>query len=313
METAAEACSAPVRYKLSGKIGNYGLLVPALSFVVAMLLGFVLGVLQPLIGSGRARIAVALAAGAGVGGAVYLLARLLKCRNTRLVQFTALGAGVLTLYVAAAVLCNRALTAVGGLPPSFGALLLNPAELWTSLDLVSVSGVIVDVRGRPYSSGGLWMNWVITAACVVVGPVCAAWRIVQSIFCENCECWLEYKRMTMRFEVPDEFSLIDRLMIGDLAALLELTPGKPLKVMQKFVKLDYVMCGTCGDMGTYQIVTINRKNKKGIESALSHPMVLTAENVRVLGLLLEKERQQPKPKIPVAPLKRSPLGKKRNP
>lgn len=277
-----------VRYRHSGKVGRAPFVFLLLTMILYAIPSYLYGLLSIHIGYMKLKIVILVILGMGLGYATVWLARRRRCRSTFFtVLAAALGSAVGT-YVGVAVFMETVM-ALGGTkaaPFTFGALVADPDHWWNTLNLIDKLGIFTR-RGRTLSGWSLWIDWGFELGSFWFSALGVAWAtILSKPFCEECELWLDIEKSALLFDPPTDGAVRERLVRGDLSALQETAKLEPVQTGMAHIRLDYVLCKQCGNMGTYRIMAVDPENKKEPEAKLSKLMLFTPQAVQILGGLM---------------------------
>lgn len=243
-------------HQLSGRLGFATVLVPAIGLVAAIVVSFVYAYANVYIPLGG-YISLFLVGGFAfiVGTVVAHAGKLAKCRSVRFMQAMGALVGLVGLYVSWGVFIYALFTKMGmkGIP-GLGEVLASPSGIWQAVVMINAEGWY-SIAGMTPSGIVLWIFWAIEAAVVVGGvALIAATGIVDEVFCEECQQWVE-GGVHVDLTYPVDQALWNQACAGDIAVLeqLEATQQYP------FVRVTPHGCESCDSTSGYHLSEINLK------------------------------------------------------
>jgi hypothetical protein len=289
--SSVPSTATPVRYRLSGQLGKSPLVLLVAAMVVFALPSYVYGMFTMHIPYVKAKILLTGLLGAGLAAAVIWIARKLHCRSVFFSSVAVLLGCAAGVYVGVAAYMESLLATVKNPALQFQAFVRDPSHWWSTLNAIAGSGMFTR-HNRPLSAWEMWVDWGFELSCFLGLAVTVGWLgLVSKPYCEECRQWLELQKATLRFGLAPNDAILKRLKSGDISAMLELPVVDSLKIVPAFLRLDYVLCKTCGNMGTYRIVSVGT-GQNGKEENISKLMLMTPETMPVLASLLAREKTE---------------------
>ena len=260
----------------------YMLLFGALGATLAgVLWGFVDGIFG---GSGGLLVYVgwflAFIPGVVAGGLVVLGAKVGKVRNTWVVVFVGLLAGLLTEYVQW-VIWLRAFEK---------GLAYGPFELWATMQSVAHTGLQWTGKNGVHtdSGGGLYFRWIVEGLMIVAPAPLTAYAGSKSLaFCEHCCRWAEEKQKYPPLHaVKDRGAFKSHLEQGDISVLKTLK--KSHDEFGDFTEVHLTKCPACEETAFLNVDAVRvhrneKRKKKREEETLLQNLVLSGEQYRTLN------------------------------
>jgi hypothetical protein len=290
----------PQPYRLSGQRDSRSWLLFAAVPPSAFVFGACCGQFEPHVESMKLKFLIAAGIGLALGGACFWLSKELNCRSVRFITIASATSALCLVYSTACAMASEIvqITSITA-PVSYWDLLLNPLLLQNTLSKIAAAGVFFS-GSRPASPGSLWAEWGIRGICtiiVVIATTITAFR--QLVYCETCRRWLDIKRKSFRFPNPADKADAARLLAGDLSVLRDQAQQRaPFPNNPPYVRLDFVVCGICGNTGVYRLASIvvadewkNPDTPQPKEAHVTPLMELTPDAASCLGALLARDRE----------------------
>ena len=294
-------------YSPSGKLGNGLLLMPVAGALSATVLGVVYGYINnynPLI---YIQFFATLFYGAGVGYVLKKAIEWSKCRSVDATFLIGGTTGLFALYAAWAgfeyVLLNRSLS-TGVTGPTLFQLFSSPRAVWNIAWGINETGWFTLFHSNTQLSGIiLTLFWIVEAAIIVGITVIIPLGFVRGhVFCEDCSVWCKEKKDLARFGFARSPEVKQRLVDGDLTALVEL-PTEEVLLNQPYIRVDSQSCEQCKGTAAFSATEITpEKDKEGKweekEKELAGPMLYTDDDmVKLAEILSNRTKHAPQAAI----------------
>lgn len=152
-------------------------------------------------------------------------------------------------------------------------LILNPDELLTAINLVSITGAW-NIFGWTPTGLSIYLIWAIEALIVIGGCTLVAYGYVQvQPFCEKCSQWVENAQTITGYQaIEDEKDFTRKLEEGqlDMVSSLQKAPDTSLKSTE--IEINH--CGSCDESNYLSLTTVNVSvDDKGKESKDSNKFI----------------------------------------
>lgn len=183
---------------------------------------------------------------------IYVLVRISKCRNTRIVKLFACCLSFFAVYYKAFYFISASQNENIFLGDF--SLLLNPTLIFQELNVLS-QDIYDTVFGIQITGWIIWLFWIFQASGIlVIGYLTGKYSTFEQVFCENCERWTQLElRIMLEYESEEE---LQSILESDISHLLTLTPTSDFMDQHILVNID--KCKECD-----ATITLNIDKKVG--------------------------------------------------
>ena len=184
---------------------------------------------------------------------IYVLVRISKCRNTRIVKLFACFLSFFSVYYKAFYFILASQNEHNIFLGDF-SLLLNPTHIFQELNVLS-QDIYDTVFGIQITGWIIWLFWILQASGILaIGYLTGKYSTFEQVFCENCERWTQLElRIMLEYESEEE---LQSILESDISHLLTLTPTSDFMDQHILVIID--KCKECD-----ATITLNIDKKVG--------------------------------------------------
>lgn len=273
------------KYTASGRIGTSMLTFPVVGIIAVVVLAAAYAFGSTYNPSEKLAALLPFVGGAAMGGAMYLGARMGKCRSAMFTFLASLVFSVIFVYVLWGFFVYALVWRSDGAKDVSIIKCFDPLVIYYAMDSIVEVGWF-ERSGHAVTGNSFWGKWVAEALIIIVtGAMVPAVAILDKPFCEKCGKWMAKTMGALNFRpVPDQETLT-RIAQGDLAALLSLEPAEPTADAR--LRLDLWRSEDPEGGGVYQLTFVNKvTGKKGKtqenEKQFSEMLLLTPEELRMI-------------------------------
>lgn len=184
---------------------------------------------------------------------IYVLVRISKCRNTRIIKLLACCLSFFAVYFKAFYFISASQNEHNIFLGDF-SLLLNPTLIFQELNVLS-QDIYDTVFGIQITGWIIWLFWIFQASGIlVIGYLTGKYSTFEQVFCENCNRWTQLElRIMLEYESEEE---LQSILESDISHLLTLTPTSDFMDQHILVNID--KCKECD-----ATITLNIDKKVG--------------------------------------------------
>lgn len=256
--------STSLYYEESGKVPPGGPVIALLiGILTAALLSFVYAYAVSYIPFIYLNFLLTAGLGLAVGVAVAMGASLGKIRNLKVV----LALVVVTALIACYASWVFTIYVWGGAE----VLILNPADLWTIIQVAAEVGVWT-LKGSTPTGAALYAVWGIEAAVIIgVSVFSAAGAYPTEPFCEACNEWTKVVELTGRLGHPEDFeAFVKGLESKNYSVLTDLRNTEATNPVK--MKVDLLDCPSCSKVHyltiTLMITALDEDGKEEVKETI---------------------------------------------
>jgi len=245
-------------YKESGKFSPIGVVTTiGGSALVALVLGAIYAYATWYIPIIYLNALLTAALGFGIGLSAGWLAKAGKIRNTWLMMFLGIVAGLLALYFQWVFWVGIQFKDVEG-----AGLIWSPFTLWEIIKAIGAEGVWGMGDDENTVKGFmLWLIWVIEAAIIVIVAWFSSCIFAGGLFCEGCNEWAAKKEGAVKLALTDQ--------LGGSIQSIEEGYLEPLTTLPRaghsdpaFARVDLHSCPKCSNFSALDLVGVTLEYDK---------------------------------------------------